>query len=175
MSRLLIYLPVLLLVLSGCKNTPRKSSRELQQIEASKEQYMLEWNKRMAEQQDSLFSFISDTSAMQWQKSEKGYYYSIAGLETGKKIETGDIITISYILKTIMNEAIDSSEVTFVAGKSQDIPIGIQNAVLQLRENQIISLLLPFNLAYGVKGIPGKVLPFQPLRVKVAIEKVEKR
>ena len=173
MYRFLIFL--LILLVGGCKNAPRTSSRELKQIEANKEQYMLEWNKKMAEQQDSLFSVIADTSVLQWQKSENGFYYSITGSDEGQVINSGDIISISYILKTIMNEPIEKYEVTFVAGRSQDIPVGIQSGVLKMRENQSGSLLLPFNLAYGVKGIPGKVAPFQPLRIEITIEKVEKR
>ncbi|MFB6340719.1 FKBP-type peptidyl-prolyl cis-trans isomerase [Saccharicrinis sp. FJH62] len=175
MNRSLIYFVVLLLIFSGCKNKPRQSSRELQQIETSRERYMLEWNKKMAEQQDSLFVAIADTSVLEWVKSDNGYYYSISGSENGAQIMTDDVVSMNYILKTILNIPIDTYKVRYVAGKSQDIPSGIQNCVLKMRENQKATLMLPFNLAYGVKGIPGKVAPFQPLRVEITIEKVEKR
>ncbi|MFB6317357.1 FKBP-type peptidyl-prolyl cis-trans isomerase [Saccharicrinis sp. FJH54] len=175
MFRLIKYLPLFILVFSSCKNTPRKSIRENQLIEASKQQYMLEWNRRMTEQQDSLFKIIADSSVFSWTKADNGYYYTLQDSENGQVVTSGDVVTINLILNTILNEPVDSIVSTFVVGKSQDIPLGIQHAVLQMRKDQTGSFLFPFNLAYGVKGIPGKVVPFQPLRVKITIEKVEKR
>lgn len=170
------YLLLIIIVFISCKNEPRTSSaRNAQSKEEAQKQYLLEMNQDLVAQQDSLFKQIVNASSENWKKSEKGYYYCFDQTDNDLKVEPGSIVRLWYVVKELQDVPVDTFISTFAAGKSQDMPLGIQDAVLKLNMGSRGSLLLPFRMAYGVKGIPEKILPYQPVRVDFEILNVEKR
>lgn len=170
-----LFIVILAVFCFGCKNEPRSTSRQQQKTEDARDKYMLQLNRRMVEQQDSLFKIITDTSVLEWTRTTSGYYLAKTKKTEQDSITPGSLVSISYVLKTVRNEPLDTMQATFYAGKSQDIVPGVQYAVLKMRNAEKASVLLPYTLAFGVKGLPGKIAPYQPLWIEISIEKVEKR
>ncbi len=57
--------------------------------------------------------------------------------------------------------------------RSQIKPIGIYDAIIKMKSGEKMSCILPFDLAFGAKGIDGIIPPFSPLLYEIYVLKIE--
>ncbi len=106
--------------------------------------------------------------------AESGLKYKVVREGTGRDVEEGSTVTLSYNGRIIDGvnfvsspdegkpiRALNPSNFTWVAGDDNIIQ-GLQEAVLDMREGEVRLLAVPPSLAYGNRGYYGTETPGQP-------------
>lgn len=98
--------------------------------------------------------------------------------DTAKKITEGKVVKFHFIGKLM-----DGTEFynTYTMGRPQTIkvsrdqfqPIGMYEMLVMMREGEKATFLLPYDLAYGAKGVEGMIPPYSTLVYEINILKVE--
>lgn len=83
---------------------------------------------------------------------------------TGKNPIFGQYVLVNYIMMTfsgqeIANTYTDQHPVSFVLGNS-DVIYGMNEAILRMKKGGSARVYIPYYLAYGKNGIPGKTEPY---------------
>ena len=177
MIKSLLHIVVLALWLTlviSCKNEPRRTSGSHHNVEDKQTEYLIELNKQMIDGQLSMMKSYVDSVGLDVYLDSMGFWAQAEGKSFENNIKSGDKLTLSLVISDLASEYRDSSIVAFSAGKSSTVPLGVQQYLFN-RNHKQFTLLLPYSLAYGVKGIPGKVAPYSPIRADVEVLKLEKR
>lgn len=98
--------------------------------------------------------------------------------DTAVKISDGKVVQFHFIGKLM-----DGTEFynTYTMGKPQTVrvskeqfqPIGMYEMLIKMREGEKATFILPYDLAYGAKGVEGMIPPFSTLIYEINILKVE--
>ncbi len=97
--------------------------------------------------------------------------------DTAKKIVDGSVVQFHFIGKLM-----DGTEFynTYTLGKTQTIrvsrsfqPTGMYEMLTRMREGEKAVFILPYDLAYGAKGMEGMIPPYSTLVYELNILKVE--
>ena len=97
--------------------------------------------------------------------------------DTAKRITDGKIITFHFIGK-LMN-GIEFMN-TYTAGHPQSVrvfkeqfkPIGFYEMLIRMKEKEKATFILPYDLAFGARGVEGMIPPFSTLVYEIYIIKV---
>lgn len=107
--------------------------------------------------------------------SSTGYYYVEEKKGQGNLIETGNLVSIYYTGKLVDGRVFDTnygkSPMNFRVGFGQVIP-GMDQGIRNMREGGKGKLIIPSKLAYGVQGVPGKIMPYSSLIFEIEVVKV---
>lgn len=92
---------------------------------------------------------------------------------TGKNPIYGQYVLVNYIIMTfsgneLSNTFTEQHPVSFVLG-SEEMIYGINEAILRMKKGGISRVYIPYYLAYGKNGIPGKVEPYMHLVVDLEL------
>jgi FKBP-type peptidyl-prolyl cis-trans isomerase len=103
-------------------------------------------------------------------KAKSDFIYIIHKPGSALKVKLTDNIRIQIIEKlgdgTVIASERDSN---VVAANVKDIPLTLQEVVMKLGVGGEATLYIPPNLAYGEKGIPGKIAPNSLSIMKVRV------
>ncbi|MGM0444153.1 MAG: peptidylprolyl isomerase [Fibrobacterota bacterium] len=125
--------------------------------------------KYRAEEKEALAAQRADMAAGITEKypdakeSEKGFYYIIETEGTGDTPQEGDQVSVHYTGSFLDGRVFDSSRkrgepIQIAAGAGQVIP-GWDLALLEMKEGEKRTLILPPDLAYGSQGAGGVIPP----------------
>lgn len=109
------------------------------------------------------------------QKLPSGLRYIIRKFGTGdKKPRSGDMVSVHYVGRLLDGSAIDSSyqggaSLNFRIGEGRVIP-GWEDAIPRMKKGEARTLIVPYWLAYGVKGKPPTVPPRATLVFEVELQ-----
>lgn len=112
-----------------------------------------------------------------WGTSDMCYRISGTARDTSGQ-RPGDLVTIGYTGKRLEDGRVfDDSDrngmpLQFRFGDPDQVVRGVELAVDLLREGQEGEFILPSELAYGAKGIPGVVDPYSPVIYTVRLLRV---
>jgi FKBP-type peptidyl-prolyl cis-trans isomerase len=114
----------------------------------------------------------------QWGTSEM--YYRIRGRATDTaRVQAGAIVHISYTGQRIEDRQVvdhsgrDGKPFVFRFGDPHQVINGMEVAVTLLRQGQTGTFLIPSELAFGARGVPGVIEPWTPVLYHVRLEKVD--
>lgn len=126
-------------------------------------------------EKERILSYIKRNA---WQTKEiDGVFIEILKQSKGKKIQQGDIITLSYTCTLLDGTTIYDSQkdgkLHIKIGSDSQCPLGLQKALLQLKQDTHARVIIPSALAYGLSGDGNKVPRSATLIYEIKIEKVE--
>lgn len=112
--------------------------------------------------------------------SESGfwYYYNIKDTTTSEMPEIGDIVTITYDIKsldgtTILSEADNGIQTYKVDLTNQELISGIRDGVKLMKEGETVTFLFPSYKAFGYYGIEDKLGTNVPVQSTVTLQSIE--
>jgi FKBP-type peptidyl-prolyl cis-trans isomerase len=107
------------------------------------------------------------------------YQFHQKQADTSQKVQDGSIVTFHFI-----GQLMDGTEFfnSYTMGQAQTIkvfreqfqPIGMYEILTRMREGEKATFILPYDLAFGARGVEGMIPPFSTLVYKVNILKVRK-
>jgi FKBP-type peptidyl-prolyl cis-trans isomerase len=129
-----------------------------------------------------ILAFIerSGHSWEQWGTSSLFHRISGEALDT-TRVQAGDLVRVSWRGSRLDDGAlIDDSHhnggpFAFRFGDQDQVIKGIETAVVLLREGQEGEFIMPSEMAFGARGVPGVVEPWSPVRYVVKLEGVKRR
>jgi FKBP-type peptidyl-prolyl cis-trans isomerase len=124
------------------------------------EEQLIELNKlKIADENAEIEGFFKNR---QWQmeKTDRGVFFRIYEKGRGREIKTGNEIFCEYTLSLITGEVIYHSKnegiLNVVVGKN-DLPSGLEEAILKLHQGDKANIIVPSYLAYGLAGDSNKI------------------
>lgn len=113
-----------------------------------------------------------------WKKTENGLYYQIEKAGNGKKPNSGDQVTVTYIGKFLNGDVFDKSdknnpEFTFTVKNNMVIP-GFEESISLMQEGGSAKFIIPWQLAYGETG-SGPIQPFTSLVFEIKLIKIKSK
>jgi len=90
-----------------------------------------------------------------------GLQYSIIREGAGPRPTPNDTVVVNYIGRSINGKVFDGTHATSkpIALRVSNMIPGWQQAIILMSHGSIWNIYVPPNLAYGQKGIPGKIAP----------------
>ena len=121
--------------------------------------------------EDSLINNYIVTNKIKVKPTATGLYYIQTKAGTGKKAETGKLVTVHYTGKlldgTVFDSSIGKDPITMQLGSGQAIP-GWEEGISMMKEGGKATLVIPSKLGYGSNNA-GMILPYSPLVFDVEI------
>ncbi len=130
---------------------------------------LMEMNKKIAHQEDSLISrFVAD-SCQGFTKQEQGFWMKIIQTSNRREFVMKDVCTVNIKIMHLNGQYIDEISQRITIGK-MEIFSGLDDALLQMREGEMAEFIFPWYLAYGMNGRGDKIKPYTSLRVSVEVK-----
>jgi len=109
--------------------------------------------------------------------TESGLYYIETEKGKGKKVEMGDSVRVHYTGKfldeTVFESSVGNEPLAFRLGVNPMIE-GFVEGVLLMNQGGKATLILPFDIAYGMSHPMSSIPPFTPLLFEIEMVEVRK-
>ncbi len=166
------YLLLLLLVfLFSCQNssdTPNQQKTSSEEIQKSLEKA----NRYLVRTENERIEAYVNRHKLDMQVTGSGLRYVIRKAGNGNQIQTGDTVSLDYVVKFLTGDVVYTSEergiMTFIAGKG-GIESGLEEAILLLHKGDKATIILPSHLAFGLLGDENKIPPKTALIYEVEV------
>ncbi len=127
---------------------------------------LLELNEKMILSEDSLIQDYVKNSGINYVKHELGFWYKIEKSDLGNVIKANQECEITYRLFSLGNDFLLEQKETIIIGKKQ-LPTGIEEALKMMRKGAKADLVIPWYLAFGMKGNGKEIKPYTSLVVNI--------
>jgi FKBP-type peptidyl-prolyl cis-trans isomerase len=136
--------------------------------------------RRWSEEIENIKNYIKKTGLVMSMDSVSGLRVQFHKTmpDTAVKVSDGRVVQFHFIGKLM-----DGTEFynTYTMGKPQTVrvskeqfqPIGMYEMLIKMRQGEKATFILPYDLAYGSKGVEGMIPPFSTLIYEINILKVE--
>lgn len=106
------------------------------------------------------------------------YQFHQKSSDTAQKIIEGKVVTFHFIGKLMDGTEFFNS---YTSGQKQTVkvikgnfnPIGLYEILIRMKEGEKATFIMPYDIAYGAKGVEGIIPPFSTLVYEINILKVE--
>ena len=158
------YLILLLLVsLFACNEKPKKPveipKKEMKQSMETANRYLLN------EEEEEIENYVK-RHGLEMVRTGTGLRYQIIRQGEGKQIANGDVVSLDYELHSLKGELIYSSDKdgvkTFKVGEG-GVESGLNEAMAYLHYGDVVKLIIPFHLAYGLHGDDNRIPEYATL------------
>ena len=130
---------------------------------------LLNINQAIINKEDSLlFQYVSTIDSV-FQRSDIGIWHRISTQTNNVQLAEKSIATISYQLFLLDGTLLTEEKQPVEIGKKQ-IPKGLEEGLKLMREGEAATLIVPWHLAYGIKG--NNIVP--PYTSVIFVVKIEK-
>jgi len=170
-----IYIIVLLLIVFSCKEIEARRPKEHSVTNFYKE--VIEQNKRLNTlENEKIKEIISKDTILNFKPSNNGFWYAFLEKDsintaTPKK---GDLITISYDIKTLYNQPVyNEKEVDYKIDEQNFIP-GLEEGVKLMKKGEKAVFIIPSYAAYGVTGDGDKIKINQTIKSTIQLIQIQK-
>ena len=159
-----------LLVLFSCEE---KKSKPTQPITKSEMKTSMEKANRylLNEEEEDIENYVK-RHGLTMTSTGTGLRYQILKQGLGQNIEKGEQVTLEYELHSITGDLIYSSEndgvKSFVVGEGR-VESGLDEAMTYLHRGDVVKLIIPFHLAYGLHGDDDKIPEYATLVYTIKI------
>jgi hypothetical protein len=109
------------------------------------------------------------------------FHYRIEGpARDTARVRHGDRVTIHYTGRRLVDSVLvddpllEGEGFSFRFGDRDQVVEGMEVAVSLLREGETGHFILPGEMAFGARGVPGAVAPYEPLLYTVRLVRVER-
>ncbi len=149
---------ILILLLVGCNETPKKKKARPNKIEKSPS-----INSLKSPNQSSLSDFEKN-KVKELKKLDNGMLIKWLNKGTGNKLQVGEVVLIEYRLALPDGKIIDGNQraklpfIPFIIGYNMQT-LGWDLALQELKVGDFVKVEMPAYLGRGEKGIPGLIPP----------------
>ncbi len=138
-------------------------------------QEFLDYRRRL--EPELIDDYIKRHSQYHFELQSSGLYIARVKDGHGLRPMQGDSVFINYIAYFINGDPFSSTLkkrqiFKFKIGDEKVIP-GLEMAIKQMREGQVIFVIIPSYLAYGAEGLLDLIPPYSPLVFQVELKKVK--
>lgn len=159
---------LLLLSLVSCyNNEPRRPINHSTQ-DFYKE--LIEQNKKLnAREKNFIEKVIAKDTIHNYAESSSGfwYFYDKKSAVQGKTPKSEDVVTIKYEIFDIFDEIIYQEELKTIKVDKENLIEGMMEGIKLMKEQEIVTFVIPSYRAYGVLGDENKIGVNQPIKVKI--------
>lgn len=128
-------------------------------------------NRVLIDGEDSLLQVYVSKNYPEMKKTETGLWYrSLTSGQSGEKAKDLETVTISYEILSLDSLLLRSKRENIVLGKKQIIN-GIEEGLKLMHKGDKMLLIVPWYLAYGMKGDGNQIPPYTSVMVKVQLMK----
>jgi FKBP-type peptidyl-prolyl cis-trans isomerase FkpA len=120
-------------------------------------------NQRLIAGEDSILSAYIQKRKLKLTQSSSGMWYSINSKNKGNKPQELESCKLWYSISLLSDSLLLEKTETIIIGKKQIIN-GIEEAVLLMHQGDEALLIIPWYLAYGMKGSED-VAPYTSIKV----------
>ncbi|HOL00746.1 MAG TPA: FKBP-type peptidyl-prolyl cis-trans isomerase [Paludibacteraceae bacterium] len=169
-TRVLFSVVFSLCFVIACKKMPPQLPANKNVDDVQNTMSMMEINHQLALREDSLLQvYVANLKDKSFRKTETGLWYKIEKTKQGKKIKNNDVCQFSYELFSLDDKLLEKNEQEIIViGKKQTIK-GLEEGLQLLRKGDNAIFIIPWYLAYGMKGKEPLIAPYVSViyRVKV--------
>lgn len=133
--------------------------------------------KKSAQQDKEIAAYMAKNSLIAT-PTATGLYYIETQKGSGKKVENGKVANVKYKGSFLSGEVFDSSELH--GGEPMQVPVGKhmvipgwEEALLLMSEGSKAKIIVPFQIAYGPRGMRPAIPPYTPLVFELEVTKVD--
>lgn len=128
---------------------------------------------KQEEEKEIIAQYLKENNITPTEVTEEGLIYVEEIKGEGPKPERGDKVRVHYTGKTLDGEVFDSSiprgePFEFIVGRNMVIQ-GWDKGIPLMNEGSKGMLIIPFDMAYGVRGAPGSIKPYSTLIFEVEL------
>lgn len=112
-------------------------------------------------------------------KLEEGVRYYITHKTEGKKVKLGDEVEFHYIGKVMktgaefVNSYVLGKKATMTVGNSEVRPEILNLLLLQLKEGERATFAIPFDYAFGEKGVANLIPPYATVLYEINLTRIK--
>ena len=155
------------LLLSCTKQQPQLPSNKGVDIDR-KAVSLLAINQNLAKKEDGIIKTIALQKDKAFKKSGIGFWYKIDRVGNGPKINDSTVCRFSCRLMSLKGKLLQRDEKQIVIGKKQ-IVAGLEEGLKLMNEGDSATIIVPWYLAYGMKGEEPLIPPYTSLIYAVKI------
>jgi chaperone required for assembly of F1-ATPase len=154
--------------ITACKQSPQLPANKTTGIDSIANN-LLAVNQDLIHYEDSVLNVYVATLDSGYLKSKLGFWYKI-NLRTQKAlIREKDKCRFQYSIYSLNDSLLtDMAQAEIVVGKKNTIR-GIEEALLLMRPGETATLILPWYLAYGMKGNDNGVAAYTSVKVHLSV------
>lgn len=167
--------PILLYVLMFASCQGPEPRRPVSQKSGSFLRESIDRNKQLLAQEEELFKkWMAADTTKKYLRSPNGYwyYYEVRDTAQTNLPSTGDIVLITYSIRTLENDTLYSEaeigNINFKIDKEEYFP-GLRTGVKLLKKGEKATFLFPSSLAYGYPGDHKKIGTNEPLVASITL------
>lgn len=131
---------------------------------------MLTLNRELALKEDSMLQDFAGNNEVELKKTEFGFWYNIENEYKGEHLKEKDNCRIRYKMRLLDGTLLEENEIEFTIGK-KEIIVGLEEGLKLLRKGESATFVIPWYLAYGMKGNDVLVPPYTSLVYEVEVIK----
>ena len=151
----------LLFVLTGCgQKAPQLPSNKVDDVDTLAFT-LLKVNELLAIETDSVLGVYVARHHSDFKKHNLGFWYDFQKDSDSQMLFDKDVCTVEFTLYSIKDslQFVKSDKITFEIGKKQAVT-GLEEGVKLMGRNNMGWLIVPWYLAYGVKGDGSGIDPY---------------
>ncbi len=164
-SILILQIFIVISVVSCQRPAPQLPANKSEAIDSASIN-LLKLNKKMILTEDSLIRDYVENSNANYVKHDLGFWYKIEKSELENSIQTNQQCEVMYRVYSLENNFLFEQKETIIIGKKQ-LPTGMEEALKMMRKGAKADLVIPWYLAYGMKGNGEKIKPYTSLVVNI--------
>ncbi|MDR2824760.1 MAG: FKBP-type peptidyl-prolyl cis-trans isomerase [Prevotellaceae bacterium] len=162
---------LILSVLSACrKNAPPQLPSNKGNVPDSTAYFFTKVNGAAIAQEDSVLTEFVRRNYTDFTKSPEGFWYKVFPAHKGDKLKRSDMPKVRCQLYTLDNHLLQSESFTASFGK-KEMTTGLESGLLLLSYGDSAVLVVPYYLAFGMKGDSRKIPPYTSVIYRLAVEK----
>ncbi|MDR2839779.1 MAG: FKBP-type peptidyl-prolyl cis-trans isomerase [Paludibacter sp.] len=125
-------------------------------------------NEALIVREDSLLRLFAENDTTDFQKHALGFWYKIEQHTNGAKIDKKTYLVIDYQLFTLDNKKIKEERTGVQLGK-KELTTGLEEGLLLMRKGEKATFIVPYYLAFGIKGNGAEVPPYTSVIYKIKV------
>lgn len=130
---------------------------------------LLAINQNLARKEDDVLKKFALQQDNAFKRSELGFWYKIDQVGKGSKIKDSVNCKISYTLLSLKGKVIQNEIAKqIIIGKKQDT-VGLEEGLKLLNKGDSATFIVPWYLAYGMKGNEPLVLPYTSVIYRIRV------
>ena len=162
MKHTILY--ILLLTIASCtRQAPQLPANKAQGVD-SMALFTQKANELLVESEDSIVALYVRSKGLDMTQSESGLWYKINSKNSGEKPRELETCKVWYSVSLLTDSVVLEQTETIVIGKKQIIN-GIEEVLMLLNKGDEAHMVIPWYLAYGMKGCGDEVPAYTSIKV----------
>lgn len=163
-----LFLILIILFFACNRPKPQLPANKINTVDSS-EIALMNANEKLISFEDSVLTLYVNKIDSTFIKNDLGFWYKINTKTSRKALKLNDNCTITYSVYTLDNQKLFHKTEKIVIGKKQLI-FGLEELIKLMHLGESASLILPWYLAYGLKGDGKSIQPYTSLKLYVDIK-----